>query len=30
MKKTRKTPRKEIELALNYKHEYINNGGDKR
>jgi phage-related protein len=30
MKKTRKTPRQEIELALKYKHDYINNGGDKR
>jgi phage-related protein len=29
-KKTRKVPKQEIELALKYKHDYINNGGEKR
>jgi phage-related protein len=30
MKKTRKIPKQKIELALKYKHDYLNNGGDKR
>jgi phage-related protein len=30
MKKTQKIPKKEIELALKYKADYINNGGDRR
>jgi phage-related protein len=30
MKKTQKTPKHEIDLALKYKNDYINNGGDKK
>jgi phage-related protein len=29
-KKTQKVPKQEIELALKYKHDYINNEGEKR
>jgi phage-related protein len=30
IKKTRKVPKQEIELALTYKYDYINNEGEKR
>ena len=30
IKKTQKTPKNEIEKALTYKNEYLNNGGWKR
>jgi phage-related protein len=30
IKKTQKTPQQEIDRALRYKDDYINNGGDKR
>lgn len=30
IKKTRKTPKQEIELSLKYRYDYINNEGEKR
>ncbi|MDR3146766.1 MAG: type II toxin-antitoxin system RelE/ParE family toxin, partial [Treponema sp.] len=30
IKKTRKTPKQEIELSLKYEYDYINNEGEKR